>query len=46
VTAHARTEDRERAFAAGFELYLSKPVDPARVVAAVASLVATRRPRQ
>jgi PAS domain S-box-containing protein len=46
LTAHARTEDRERAFREGFERYLSKPVDPQRLVAAVASLVGMRRERR
>jgi CheY-like chemotaxis protein len=35
VTAHARHEDRERALAAGFNLYLAKPVDPIRLTEAV-----------
>jgi signal transduction histidine kinase len=39
VTAHARQEDRERALRAGFNLYVAKPVDPARLTEAVASLV-------
>jgi protein-histidine pros-kinase len=37
VTAHARAEDRERALAAGFQQYVSKPVHPERLVSAVAS---------
>jgi CheY-like chemotaxis protein len=39
VTAHARTDDRTRALAAGFELYVSKPVLPEDVVLAVRSAV-------
>jgi PAS domain S-box-containing protein len=39
LTAHARTEDQERAISAGFRLYLSKPVEPARLTSAVASLL-------
>jgi CheY-like chemotaxis protein len=39
VTAHARTEDRTRAILAGFQLHVSKPVEPAELVAVVASLV-------
>jgi PAS domain S-box-containing protein len=35
VTAHARHEDRERALNAGFNLYVAKPVDPARLTEAV-----------
>jgi CheY-like chemotaxis protein len=39
LTAYARTEDRERALAAGFQEHLAKPVDPATLVRAVAALV-------
>jgi signal transduction histidine kinase/CheY-like chemotaxis protein len=41
VTAFARLEDRQRALAASFDDHLPKPIDPARLLAAVASL-ATR----
>ncbi len=46
LTAYARGEDLERAAAAGFEKHVMKPVDPASLVSAVASLVgrSTRRP--
>ena len=40
ITAYARPVDRERALRAGFQLHLSKPVRPADLVAAVASLKA------
>lgn len=39
LTAFARAEDRGRALEAGYQLHLGKPVDEARLVAAVASLV-------
>jgi signal transduction histidine kinase/DNA-binding response OmpR family regulator len=39
LTAYARAEDRVRALRAGFQLHVSKPVQPAELVAAVASLV-------
>lgn len=39
VTAHALTEDVERALAAGFQMHLAKPVEPARLVAVAASLM-------
>lgn len=43
LTAYARAEDRRRAIDAGFSMHVSKPVDPAELVAVVASL--TRTPR-
>jgi PAS domain S-box-containing protein len=42
LTAYARSEDRARAMRAGFELHLSKPIDPSELVAAVASLARRR----
>jgi PAS domain S-box-containing protein len=44
LTAYARTEDRVRALAAGFQVHMAKPVAPAGLAAAVAALVA--RPPQ
>lgn len=38
LTAYAGVAERERASAAGYQLHLAKPVDVARVVAAVAEL--------
>ncbi|HET9853701.1 MAG TPA: ATP-binding protein, partial [Methylomirabilota bacterium] len=38
LTAYGRPEDRLRALAAGFNLHLGKPVSPAELVLAVASL--------
>jgi CheY-like chemotaxis protein len=35
VSAHARDEDRRRALAAGFERYVTKPVEPAEFVGVV-----------
>ena len=37
-TAYARSEDRLRALAAGFQIHVSKPVQPAELVTVVASL--------
>lgn len=37
LTAFARAEDRRRALLSGFQLHLPKPVEPAELVAAVAS---------
>ncbi|MDP9002087.1 MAG: ATP-binding protein [Myxococcota bacterium] len=38
ITAYARSEDSQRAFSAGFQGHLAKPVDPERLTAAVANL--------
>jgi signal transduction histidine kinase len=38
LTAYARTEDRVRALAAGFQKHLPKPIDPSDLIAAVAAL--------
>jgi CheY-like chemotaxis protein len=38
LTAFARDEDRRQALQAGFQLHLSKPIDAASLVAAVATL--------
>ena len=38
LTAYARAEDRMKALQSGFQLHLAKPVDPAELVVAVASL--------
>jgi PAS domain S-box-containing protein len=37
LTAYARTEDRMRAFRAGYQAHLAKPVEPAELVATIAS---------
>jgi signal transduction histidine kinase/ActR/RegA family two-component response regulator len=38
LTAYARGEDRLRALSAGYQIHLPKPVEPAQLLAAVASL--------
>jgi PAS domain S-box-containing protein len=38
ITAHARAEDRVRALKAGFQIYVPKPIDHARLVQAVKDL--------
>jgi CheY-like chemotaxis protein len=38
LTAYARNEDRARALAAGFQMYIPKPVEPADLLSAVASV--------
>jgi CheY-like chemotaxis protein len=39
LTAFARSDDRTKALRSGFEMHLAKPVDPAELVASVATLV-------
>jgi len=43
VTAYAKEEDRSQALSAGFQLHVSKPVNPAHLVAGVANLVEQAR---
>lgn len=38
LTAYARMEDRLRALAAGFQMHLAKPVEPAELLAVIVSL--------
>jgi PAS domain S-box-containing protein len=38
LTAFARAEDRRRALRAGFQMHIAKPVDPAELLAAVATV--------
>ena len=45
LTAFARAEDRTRALQSGFEMHLSKPIDPGELVASVATLVRRTRVR-
>jgi PAS domain S-box-containing protein len=44
LTAYARQEDRERALSAGFHRHITKPVTPARIVAAIGDLLAQDMP--
>ncbi len=41
LTAYARTVDRVKALEAGFQMHISKPVEPAELVASVAALART-----
>jgi CheY-like chemotaxis protein len=38
LTAYAREEDVERAFAAGFQAHVSKPIEPGKIISLVANL--------
>ena len=39
LTAHARVEDRLRALSAGYQVHVAKPIEPAELVAVLASLI-------
>jgi signal transduction histidine kinase len=39
LTAHARAEDIDRAFASGFQVHVAKPVDAAHLLSTIATLV-------
>lgn len=43
LTAYARSEDRTRSILAGFDMHISKPVEPAELIATVASLARRTR---
>ena len=43
LTGYATRKDRERALAAGYQLHLAKPVEPADLVAAIANLVGRKQ---
>jgi CheY-like chemotaxis protein len=38
LTAYARSEDRVRALAAGFQMHVAKPVEPAELLATIETL--------
>lgn len=46
LSAFARPEDRTRALRAGFQMHLSKPVEPTELVAAIASLAMRQQGRE
>lgn len=46
LTAYARTEDRTRAFRAGYQAHLAKPVEPAELVATMASFAGLIDPQR
>jgi CheY-like chemotaxis protein len=45
LTAYARAEDRQAAYDAGFQAHLAKPVEPAQLVTAIATLGLHRQPK-
>jgi CheY-like chemotaxis protein len=38
LTAYARTDDAQRAFAAGYQMHVAKPVEPTPLATVVANL--------
>ena len=44
ITAHALTDDRARALEAGFDAYLTKPIEPKEVVAEVMRWTGAAKP--
>lgn len=44
LTAYARREDAQRAFAAGFQMHVTKPVEPTQLVTVVANLAGLSLP--
>ena len=45
LTAYARPEDRVRAFGAGYQIHITKPIEPTELQAAVARLTSQARAR-
>jgi signal transduction histidine kinase/CheY-like chemotaxis protein len=45
LTAYARSDDRTRTLQSGFQMHLSKPINPAELAAAVVALAGRRRPQ-
>jgi CheY-like chemotaxis protein len=46
LTAYARSEDRQRAILAGYQLHVAKPVEPAELITMVASVSGKTEPRE
>lgn len=46
LTAYARAEDRKRALLSGYQMHISKPVEPSELIAVVASLTSLMPKRQ
>jgi PAS domain S-box-containing protein len=46
LTAYARAEDRMKVLQSGFQMHLAKPVDPAELIVAVASLAKRTTPKE
>lgn len=46
LTAYARAEDRKRALLSGYQMHISKPVEPSELVAVVSSLTSLMQSRR
>ncbi|HKS29613.1 MAG TPA: PAS domain S-box protein [Pyrinomonadaceae bacterium] len=46
LTGYASEEDRARSFAAGFQIHLTKPIDPQALIAAISQLVKKDSPQR
>lgn len=46
LSAFARSEDRQRAYRAGFQMHVAKPVDPAELITIISALAGGPRARQ
>ena len=46
LTAYARSEDRTQALRAGFDMHLTKPIEPAELLVVIATLVEGVRRRR
>ncbi len=46
LTAYARSEDRTTALRAGFDVHLTKPIDPAELIVVISTLVEGVRRRR
>jgi CheY-like chemotaxis protein len=46
LTAYSRVEDARRAFEAGFQRHVAKPVEPEALIAQVAALAGRQNPRR
>ena len=45
MSAYARTEDRVQALAAGYQMHVAKPVEPAEILLVIAALVGRKAAR-
>jgi CheY-like chemotaxis protein len=46
LTAYARTEDRTRAFRAGYQAHLAKPIEPPELLATITSFAELNEARR